>query len=142
MQTCDTRQCKNIKKCHALHGYAVRKCCLYVADGRQRSSSEHLRLKHDCNLKMKSEANNQLQKGRFKKLKPNERLRPEAPDVRGYTVCIKRHRKSEARPTEEKTDYDREKEIEAFQARAVELFVEPYDDRIEPSEDAPSVREV
>ena len=41
-----------------------------------------------------------------------------------------------------KPDYDREKEIEAFQARAVELFVEPYDDRIEPSEDAPSVREV
>ena len=103
MQTCDTRQCKNIKKCHALHGYAVRKCCLYVADGRQRSSSEHLRLKHDCNLKMKSEANNQLQKGRFKKLKPNERLRPEAPDVRGCSVCIRRHRKSEARPTEEKS---------------------------------------
>ena len=41
-----------------------------------------------------------------------------------------------------KPDYDREKEIEAFQARAVELFVEPYDDRIERSEDAPSVREV
>ena len=41
-----------------------------------------------------------------------------------------------------KTDHDREKEIEAFQTRAVELFVELYDDRIEPSEDAPSVREV
>ena len=41
-----------------------------------------------------------------------------------------------------KSDYDREKEIEAFQVRAVELFVEPYDDRIERSEDAPSVREV
>ena len=56
-------------------------CCLYVADGRQRSVSKPLRLKHDCNLKMKSEANNQLQKGRFKKLKPNERLRPEAPVI-------------------------------------------------------------
>ena len=41
-----------------------------------------------------------------------------------------------------KTDHDREKEIEAFQTRAVELFVELYDDRIERSEDAPSVREV
>ena len=30
-----------------------------------------------------------------------------------------------------KPDYDRDKEIEAFQARAVELFGEPYDDRIE-----------
>lgn len=67
--------------CHALHGYAVRKCCLYVADGRQRSASEHLRLKHDYGFEMKSEANNQLQKGRFEKLKPNERLRPEAPSV-------------------------------------------------------------
>ena len=41
-----------------------------------------------------------------------------------------------------KPDYDREKEIEAFQARAVELFGEPYDDRIERSEDAPSIRDV
>lgn len=31
-----------------------------------------------------------------------------------------------------KPDYDRDKEIEAFQAKAVELFGEPYDDRIEP----------
>ena len=56
-------------------------CCLYVADGRQRSVSERLRLKHDCNIEIASEANNQLQKGRFEKLKPNERLRPKAPDV-------------------------------------------------------------
>ena len=41
-----------------------------------------------------------------------------------------------------KPDYDREREIEAFQARAVELFGEPYDDRIERSEDAPSIRDV
>lgn len=41
-----------------------------------------------------------------------------------------------------KPDYDREKEIEAFQARAVELFGEPYDDRIERSEDAASIRDV
>lgn len=41
-----------------------------------------------------------------------------------------------------KPDYDREKEIEAFQTRAVELFGEPYDDRIERSEDAPSIRDV
>lgn len=41
-----------------------------------------------------------------------------------------------------KPDYDREKEIEAFQSRAVELFGEPYDDRIERSEDAPSIRDV
>lgn len=41
-----------------------------------------------------------------------------------------------------KPDYDREKEIDAFQAKAVELFEEPYDDRIERSEDAPSIRDV
>ena len=41
-----------------------------------------------------------------------------------------------------KPDYDREKEIEAFQSRAVEIFGEPYDDRIERSEDAPSIRDV
>ena len=41
-----------------------------------------------------------------------------------------------------KPNYDREKEIEAFQAMAVELFGEPYDDRIERSEDAPSIRDV
>lgn len=41
-----------------------------------------------------------------------------------------------------KPDYDRDKEIEAFQARAVELFGKPYDDRIERSEDAPSIRDV
>ena len=41
-----------------------------------------------------------------------------------------------------KPDYDREKEIEAVQAMAVELFGEPYDDRIERSEDAPSIRDV
>lgn len=56
-------------------------CCLYVADGRQQSVSKHFWLKHDCNFEMESEANNQFQKGRFEKLKPNERLRPEAPDV-------------------------------------------------------------
>ena len=41
-----------------------------------------------------------------------------------------------------KPDYDRDKEIEAFQAKAVELFGEPYDDRVGRSEDAPSIRDV
>lgn len=45
------------------------------------SVSEYLRLKHDCNFEMENEASNQFQKGRFEKLKPNERLRPEAPGV-------------------------------------------------------------
>ena len=50
-------------------------------------------------------------------------------------------KKKRGRP-KKKPDYDRDKEIEAFQARAVELFGEPYDDRIERSEDAPSIRDV
>ena len=41
-----------------------------------------------------------------------------------------------------KPDYDREKEIEALQQKVIDLFGEPYDDRIERSEDAPSIRDV
>lgn len=41
-----------------------------------------------------------------------------------------------------KPDYDRDKEIEAFQAKVVDLFGEPYDDRIGRSKDAPSIRDV
>lgn len=40
------------------HGYAIHRCCLYVADGRQRSVSNHLRLKHDYNFEMESDTNN------------------------------------------------------------------------------------
>ena len=59
------------------------------------------------------------------------------------TPCVSKDaaKAKRGRP-KKKPDYDREKEIEAFQAKAVELFGEPYDDRIERSEDAPSIRDV
>ena len=41
-----------------------------------------------------------------------------------------------------KPDYDRDKEIEAFQQKVIDLFGEPYDDRVERSETAPSIREI
>ena len=41
-----------------------------------------------------------------------------------------------------KPDNDREKEIEAQQQKVIDLFGEPYDDRIGRSEDAPSIRDV
>ena len=41
-----------------------------------------------------------------------------------------------------KPDYDREKEIEALQQRVIDLFGEPFGDRVERSEDAPSIREI
>ena len=41
-----------------------------------------------------------------------------------------------------KPDYDREKEIEALQQKVINLFGEPYDDRVERSEAAPSIRDI
>ena len=41
-----------------------------------------------------------------------------------------------------KPDYDREKEIDALQQRVIDLFGEPFDDRVERSEEAPSIREI
>ena len=41
-----------------------------------------------------------------------------------------------------KPDYDREKEIEALQQKVIDLFGEPYDDRVERSETVPSIREI
>lgn len=67
---------------------------------------------------------------------PKRPMSEDAPCASEGTEKAKRGR------PKKKSDYDREKEIEAFQVRAVELFAEPYDDRIERSEDAPSVREV
>ena len=67
---------------------------------------------------------------------PKRPMSEDAPCVSEGTEKAKRGR------PKKKPDYDREKEIEAFQAKAVELFGEPYDDRIERSEDAPSIRDV
>ena len=41
-----------------------------------------------------------------------------------------------------KPDYDREKEIDAVQQKVIDLFGEPYDDRSERSEAAPSIRDI
>ena len=41
-----------------------------------------------------------------------------------------------------KPDYDREKEIDALQQKVIDLFGEPYDDRVERSETVPSIREI
>ena len=41
-----------------------------------------------------------------------------------------------------KPDYDRDEELNALVTTAAELFAEPYDDRVERSADAPSIREV
>ena len=41
-----------------------------------------------------------------------------------------------------KPDYDREKEIEALQQKVIDLFGEPYDDRVERSEAVPSIWEI
>ena len=41
-----------------------------------------------------------------------------------------------------KPDYDREKEIEALQQKVIDLFGEPFDDRVERSEAAPSIRKI
>ena len=67
---------------------------------------------------------------------PKRPMSSDAPCASEDTVKAKRGR------PKKKPDYDRDKEIEAFQARAVELFGEPYDDRIGRSEDAPSIRDV
>ena len=41
-----------------------------------------------------------------------------------------------------KPDYDRDEELNALVTTAAELFAEPYDDRVERSADAPSIRDV
>ena len=41
-----------------------------------------------------------------------------------------------------KPDYDREKEIDALEQKVIDLFGEPYDDRVERSEAAPSIRDI
>lgn len=41
-----------------------------------------------------------------------------------------------------KPDYDREKEIEALQQKVIDLFGEPFDDRVERSETVPSIRDI
>ena len=41
-----------------------------------------------------------------------------------------------------KPDYDRTEQIDVLLEKAVDLFGEPFDDRKERSEDAPSIREV
>lgn len=41
-----------------------------------------------------------------------------------------------------KPDYDREKEIEALQQKVIDLFGEPYDDRVERLVAAPSIRDI
>ena len=67
---------------------------------------------------------------------PKRPMSEDAPCVSEDSEKAKRGR------PKKKPDYDRDKEIEAFQSMAVELFGEPYDDRIERSEDAPSIRDV
>ena len=41
-----------------------------------------------------------------------------------------------------KPDYDRKKEIDTLQQKVIDLFGEPFDDRVERSEAAPSIREI
>ena len=67
---------------------------------------------------------------------PKRPMPEDAPCASESTEKAKRGR------PKKKPNYDRDKEIEAFQAKAVELFGEPYDDRIERPEDAPSIRDV
>ena len=67
---------------------------------------------------------------------PKRPMSEDAPCASKDTEKAKRGR------PKKKPDYDRDKEIEAFQAKAVELFGVPYDDRIGRSEDAPSIRDV
>ena len=67
---------------------------------------------------------------------PKRPMSEDAPCASEGTEKAKRGR------PKKKPDYDRDKEIEAFQAKAVELFGVSYDDRIGRSEDAPSIRDV
>ena len=69
-------------------------------------------------------------------------LGPKRPVCEGESDTPTHIEKRKRGRPKKKPDYDRDKEIEAFQAKAVEFFGEPYDDRIERSEDAPSIRDV
>ena len=64
--------------------------------------------------------------------------RPMSEDATVSTDTVKAKR---GRP-KKKPDYDREKEIEARQQKVLNLFGEPFDDRVERSEAAPSIREI
>ena len=67
---------------------------------------------------------------------PKRPMSEEVPCVPADTEKAKRGR------PKNKPDYDREKEIDALQQRVIDLFGEPFDDRVERSEEAPSIREI
>ena len=98
--------------------------------------------KHDYRIEMESETNNNIQKGRFESENPMNDFGPKRPMSEDAPCASEGVEKAKRGRPKKKPDYDRDKEIEAFQARAVELFGEPYDDRIERSKDAPSIRDV
>ena len=65
---------------------------------------------------------------------PKRPMSEDAQCVSTDTVKAKRGR------PKKKPDYDREKEIDALEQKVIDLFGEPYDDRVERSEAAPSIR--
>lgn len=67
---------------------------------------------------------------------PKRPMSEDVPCVPADTEKAKRGR------PKKKPDYDREKEIEALQQKVIDLFGEPYDDRVERSETVPSIREI
>lgn len=67
---------------------------------------------------------------------PKRPMSEKAQCVSTDTVKAKRGR------PKKKPDYDREKEIDAVQQKVIDLFGEPYDDRVERSEAAPSIRDI
>ena len=67
---------------------------------------------------------------------PKRPMSEDALCVSTDTVKAKRGR------PKKKPDYDREKEIDALQQKVINLFGEPYDDRVERSEAVPSIREI
>ena len=64
--------------------------------------------------------------------------RPMPEDATVSTDIVKAKR---GRP-KKKPDYDREKEIAALEQKVIDLFGEPYDDRVERSDAAPSIRDI
>ena len=67
---------------------------------------------------------------------PKRPMSEDTPCESTDTVKAKRGR------PKKKPDYDREKEIDALQQKVIDLFGEPYDDRVERSETVPSIREI
>ena len=67
---------------------------------------------------------------------PKRPMSEDAQRVSTDTVKAKRGR------PKKKPDYDREKEIDALEQKVINLFGEPYDDRVERSEAAPSIRNI